>query len=283
MTLPLVPSSRIISWRSTAVVLCLAGCGDDGNAPTEVPYGQTTFVVVANPIVNDANQTTVPPPGTAQAGVAAAVTGGVSATTDATGVAVLSPVDAGVRSISFSGSGTSGTVQLSVAAQALKEVAVATDGSGASLMTEINYLFGGTVVDVRPSMTIAEVNAALAGSNRIVFLRAGVYTGDLVFSGSNVTLYGEGATGGTVTINGNVLVNGSQNRIRGTRITGDLSVPGSNFGMSFSRVAGDVSISGSGSVLLQSAFCGTVTIGGSGSTLLGNAGLAPLAPPTGGC
>jgi len=276
-------SRSMLRRRAGVLVLGLGACGDGTTAPTEVPYGETSFVVLTNPLVNEANQTPVSAPGSAQSGVSVSVQGGVSAMTNASGVAVLSPVTAGARVLTFSGNGTSGDVQLEIASQTLKEVAVATGGTGARVMAEISYAFGGTVVEIIPSMTIAEVNAALAGSNRIVFLGAGTYSGDLVFSGSSVTLYGEGATGGTVTIDGNVLVNGSQNRIRGARITGDLTVPGSGFGMSFSRVAGDANISGSSSVLLLSAFCGTVTIGGSGSTLLGNAGLAPVAAPAEGC
>jgi hypothetical protein len=276
-------SPSMLRCRTTAPAFGLAACGDGITDPTEVPYGETSFVVIANPVVNDANQTAIASPGTAQSGVSVSVQGGVSAATDTFGVAVLSPVTAGARILTFSGNGTSGDVELEIAARTLKEVAAATDGAGASVMAEISYGFGGTVVVITPSMPIAEVNAALAGSNRIVFLRAGTYSGDLAFSGSNVTLYGEGATGGTVTIDGSVIVNGSQNRIRGARITGDLTVPGSDFGMSFSRVAGEVSISGSNIVLLNSAFCDTVTISGSGSTLLGNAGLAPIAPPAGGC
>jgi hypothetical protein len=60
-------------------------------------------------------------------------------------------------------------------------------------------------------MSLGEVNAALAQSNAIVFFRAGTYTGDLAFSGSNVTLFGEGPTGGAVTLDGNITVDGSFN------------------------------------------------------------------------
>jgi hypothetical protein len=40
---------------------------------------------------------------------------------------------------------------------------------------------------------------------------------------------------------------------------------------------------GSGGTLLNNAFCGSVTIAGSGARLLGNAGLAPIPEPAGGC
>jgi hypothetical protein len=160
---------------------------------------------------------------------------------------------------------------------------VALNGTGAGSMANVLYAFGGTVTEIAPTMTNAQVNAALSGSNLIVFLRAGTYQGDLNFSGSNVTLFGEGSQGGAVTINGNVTVSGSGNRLRGARITGDLSVPGSNAGISYSRVVGTLTFDGSNGVLLNNAFCGTATVGGSGLRALGNAGLAPLPAPSGGC
>jgi pectin methylesterase-like acyl-CoA thioesterase len=170
-----------------------------------------------------------------------------------------------------------------IAAGDLREIAVALDGSGASVMANLQYAFGGEVVEITPAMSVQEVNAALAESNRIVFLRSGTYAGDLEFSGSNVTLFGEGSQGGTVTIAGNVVVSGSGNRLRGARITGDLSVPGSDAGISYSRVAGTLTVDGSDAVLLNNAFCGTTAISGSGLLALGNAGLEPLPAPAAGC
>jgi hypothetical protein len=172
-------------------------------------------------------------------------------------------------------------VQASVVERDLRELAVALDGNAATILADIQYPFGGTVVEVTPSMSVAEVNAQLARSNVIVFFRAGSYTGNLDFSGSSVTLFGEGAQGGTVTLQGDVQVTGSRNRIRGARITGTLTVPGSDFGMSFSRVQGAAAVSGSDASLLHNGFCIAPAITGSGATLLGNAGLAPIAPPAG--
>ncbi len=127
------------------------------------------------------------------------------------------------------------------------------------------------------------VNAVLARSNVIVFLRSGTYSGDLTFSGSNLTLFGEGPQGGTVTIDGNVTVNGSGNRIRGARILGDLSLIGSGAGITYSRVGGALAVSGSDAVLLNNVFCGAATISASGLLALGNAGLQPVPSPSGGC
>jgi hypothetical protein len=276
--------SRSTRLAVAMLLVSVIACGGDG--PTDPPdavYGETTVVYVLNPAVNDVNAITVPAPGSSRSGVQVAVTSGPSGTTGTNGDLALAPVAAGTWPVSFSATGASGQLSLDINQGDLREIAVALDGSGAGSMADIRYAFGGTVVEITPTMTIAQVNVELARSNLIVFLRAGTYTGDLNFSGSNVTLFGEGSQGGAVTINGNVTVSGSGNRLRGTRITGNLSVPGSNAGISYSRVVGTLAFDGSNGVLLNNAFCGTATVGGSGLRALGNAGLAPIPAPSGGC
>lgn len=260
-------------------LIATVACSDESPTELEVTFGETTFVVLVNPVVNDDNATSVPAPGSEQSGVPVTVTDGPSGTTNANGVVVLTDIAPGTRTLSVGGN----EVAVSIAEQELREVAVASEASTAGVMAEVPYAFGGQVIEITPSMSLADVNDALAQSNTIVFFRAGTYTGDLAFSGSNVTLFGEGPTGGAVTLDGNVVVDGSFNRIRGAHITGTLSIPGSDVGISFSRVAGDVQIDGSDTTLLSNAFCGTVTIDGSGLTALGNAGMSPVAPPTTGC
>ena len=259
-------------------------CGGDG--PTDPPgavYGETTVVYVMNPVVNQINAAAVPTPGSSRSGVSIAVTSGPSGTTGTNGELVLAPLTAGISPVSFSAGSATGQLSLDIAQGDLREIAVALDGSGAGVMANVLYEFGATVVEITPTMTIAQVNIELARSNLIVFLRAGTYQGDLNFAGSNVTLFGQGSQGGTVTINGNVTVSGSFNRLRGARITGNLSVPGSSAGISYSSVTGTLTLDGSNAVLLNNAFCGTATVAGSGLLALGNAGLAPLAAPGGGC
>ena len=257
---------------------CWSGCGDNGiTDPVDVELGETTFVFLLNPVINDANEQSVPAPGSAVSGVNVSIQNGPSATTGAGGVAVLAPVEPGTRTVSF---GSTSELSLTISSGDLREVAVAVDGSGAAQMANVVYGFEGqTVVEITPGMTVADVNEELAKSNQIVLLRGGTYTGDLEFSGSNVTLFGEGAGGGNVTINGNVTVSGSGNRLRGTRVTGELFVPGSDSGISFSSVTGAVHVDGSDAVLLNNAFCGDVTIDGSGTIALGNRGMAPVAAP----
>ena len=282
-----MPSQTFTRMRLLAWAMPLAtglACGGDG--PTDPPdaiYGETTVVYIVNPVVNDVNAVTVPAPGTSRSGVQVGITSGPSGITGANGDLSLAPVTAGTWPVSFSTTGSTGQLSLDIAQGDLREIAVALNGTTAGGMANIRYEFGGTVTEITPTMTNAEVNAALAGSNQIVFLRAGTYQGDLDFSGSNVTLFGEGSQGGSVTINGNVTVSGSGNRLRGTRIVGNLAVPGSSAGISYSRVTGTLNIDGSNGVLLNNAFCGTATVGASGLTALGNAGLAPLAAPSAGC
>jgi hypothetical protein len=259
-------------------------CGGDGPTnPPDVTYGETTVVYLMNPVVNTVNVVAVPAPGSSQSGVQVSVTGGPSGTTGSGGDLVLAPLTAGIQPVTFSAGAASGQLSLDIAQGDLREIAVALDGAGAGSMADVRYAFGGTVVEVTPGMTNAQVNTALSGSNQIVFLAAGTYPGDLNFSGSNVTLFGAGSQGGSVTINGNVTVSGSFNRLRGARIMGNLSVPGSDAGISYSSVTGALTLTGSNAVLLNNAFCGAATVSGSGLLALGNAGLAPLPAPTGGC
>ncbi len=59
---------RAVTSRSLFLV-CAVGCGGSAGPlpsmpPTSVTYGQTSLIVWVNPRVNDANDVTVPPPGT---------------------------------------------------------------------------------------------------------------------------------------------------------------------------------------------------------------------------
>lgn len=270
--------------RLTTLVVLLAACGSDAaTGPTDAAYGETTAVYMLNPVVNEVTNVSVSAPGTTQSGVQVAVTDGPSGTTGSTGDVVFASMAAGTRTLSFTSTEGTGQLGLDIAEGDLREIAVALDATGAAGMANVLYAFGGTVVEITPTMANAQVNAALSASNLIVFLRAGTYQGNLDFSGSNVTLFGEGSQGGSVTIDGNVTVSGSGNRVRGARITGDLSVPGSSAGISYSRVVGTLTVGGSSVVLLKNAFCGSATVSGGGLLALGNAGLAPLPGPGGGC
>ena len=259
------------------LLVLAAACGPAAD-PTDIQLGETTLIGWVNPRVNDINQALVAQPGTTRAGVSVRAQGGPGATTDANGIAVLSPIPSGSnQQFLLSGGGFSGDLFLNITAKDLREVAVALDGSGSHIMADVRYAFGGQVVEVNPAMTVTEINSALNGSNQIVLFTGGDYTGDYTFNGSNVTLFGEGASGGRVTLNGNITVSGSFNRIRGTRINGTLAVNGSDFGLTSSRVTGTTLVDGSDALLIDNDFCATVTVTGSGSVVLENSGLAPIA------
>jgi len=218
-------------------------------------------------------------PGTTQEDVTIAPDVGSSVTTDADGLAVIAPVSSGVRTLSISGGDTSGSVDVTIADQDLREVAIASDSSGSTIISNTLYSFSTKVVEITSDMTIADVNAALTESDTIVYLRSGVYTGDIIFAGSRITLYGEGETGGTVVLDGTITIDGSSNRIRGAIITGDLDINGSDAGVSFSRVEGATTVSGSDATFLFNELCGAFSRTSSGLIALGNAGLDPIAAP----
>jgi len=264
----------------SSLVASAIGCGSDPannntTSPTDVRFGDTALVVVVNPPVNDANSRTLPTPGQTRTGVRLTSDDGVAATTNADGVAVLAPLTTGSRIITVSGSNVGGSFTITMAGGELREIALSTQGPTAEVMVNVDYK-SDRVTEISPAMTISAVNAALAVSDTVVFFKGGVYAGDIDFSGSRVTLFGEGALGGQVTLEGNVMVSGSNSRIRGTRITGNLAVPASGVGLSFSRVDGSTASAGSDATFLDNALCGGASITGSGSIVLDNAGAAPL-------
>jgi hypothetical protein len=263
-------------------------CGGASNAPvpspapTSVAYGDTAVIVWINPPINDANQLSVPAPGTVRAGVVVDVVGEAAVKTASDGIAVLANVASGQQTLQFSGAAT-GSLAITLADKELREIAVALDATGAHLMADLHYRFGDTVVDVTPTMTEAEINTALNGSNEIVLFHSGTYNGNYLFSGSQVTLFGEGLMGGSVTLNGSITVNGSNDRIRGTRIVGGLSIDGGSFGMTYSHATGPVQLVGGSAIFIDNNLCGGGTFDGGSNGVLENYGVSPLAAPPAGC
>lgn len=262
----------------TGLFAFLLACGgDDPHDATNVTLGETTFVVVVNPTINDVNAHDVSEPGTTVEGVRVDG-GGRSVSTSATGVGVLSGVEPGSVTLQFGADGIDEELTETISNRDLIEIAVAVTPDGASRMARVVYAFGAEVVELGEDSTNEQVNDALSASNRIVLLSDGVYTGDLELSGSSVTLFGASTEGGRVTIDGNVSLSGSGNRIRGAHITGDVEMSGSNQGLSFSTIDGLLTVSGSDSVLLNNTLCGQTEIGDD-TYALGNRGLAPLTCP----
>jgi hypothetical protein len=261
-----------------SVLIAVAACGGDGGDPDplDVVLGETTLVIIVNPTINDVNEVAVPAPGVTLGEIEVSTDDGVAGETTDGGLVVLRDVSPGTRVISFDGLDASGSVTVTIGDGELREVAVAIDDAGASIMTEVVYELGGQVVELDPEMPSSALANALDQGNIIVFLGEGTYTEDLTFSGSDVTLFGAGAFGGRVTIDGGVTIEGSRNRIRGADVTGNVSVPGSDAALTFSRVEGNLQFEGSNGVLLQVQVCGDIDVGGSGATALGSAGLPPL-------
>ena len=268
----------LIAALPLVVFLVLLGCGgSEETDPTAVVLGETTFVFVANPVVNEIDDTDVGPPGDVHADIAIDSDDGRGTITDERGLAVLADVEPGQRSLAFDGSGLAAEHQLEIDDGDLREVAIALEGDRAEVMSLAVFALGGDLVEVPPDTPHGDVEDALGDSGTIVLFEDGLYEGDLDFSGSNVTLFGAGTRGGRVTLDGDITVGGSGNRIRGATITGDLDISGSDVSMSFSRIEGHAEVSGSDSILLFNDFCGDVDIGGSDTAALDNTGLAPLA------
>lgn len=102
---------RVVS--AAALVFVLAACGDDAvTDPVDVQLGETTFVFVVNPTINDATDPpeSVPSPGPNRGGVDVTIQDGPSGTTgsdltlDGSDAVLLNNAVCG--SVSIDGSGT---------------------------------------------------------------------------------------------------------------------------------------------------------------------------------
>jgi len=269
--------------RAILIPLMVLGCRDDLGpitGPDAIPLGQTAFVVLVNPTVNNSNKAMVPEPGAFRSGVAVAVVGGPTQTTDRYGIAALTPVSAGSKTLTTPGGGQ---IAATIDDKDVRDLFIAWSGASAALMVEVSYRFGGTVIEATPSMSVQQINTELAKDSLVVYLRRGTYVGDLNFAGNGVTVYGEGAAGGQVSLNGNVNVTGSNNRLRGVRVGGNVAINGSGFSMAYGRVDGTTQALGPDARLLRNALCGTVTVTGANLMLLDNAGPAPIPKEAAGC
>lgn len=247
--------------------------GADASDPTD-PRFATALVVVLNPAINDANRGAVPVPGAVRAGVTVLSDDGPGQITGNDGIAVLFPLSSGIRTVQLSGNGIAASFSVPMGPGTIREVAIAGDGGRADIMVDVSYT-SDTFIELGPTTPAAEINEALRVDDRLVFLRAGAFTGDLEISGSRVTLFGDGILGDTVTVQGNATISGSGSRIRGLHVTGNLSIPVNDAGVSFSRVDGTMTAGGSNLTVLANALCGGAAITGFSSYFVGNRGIAP--------
>lgn len=282
-------SSRALSLGIVPAALftaCVAGCGGDdtggGGSTTSTPdnpdvvAGLTAVVAILNPVPNAGHNTGVP----AEAGdqrnaiTVDAEPGQQDVTADGIGVVEVpsGPLDLHI-----------GPALLPLTVQAEGDVydaPIAYNGSGAAFFanTPIRYPVGEVsgALFFDPVDPLADIEVSLGTDLTIVVLGKGIYKGNLELPGKGVLLYGEGFTEHDVIIDGSVVVEGSEVRIRGVTITGDLSAKGNDFGISFSVVKGTTSITGNGGAFVRNVFCGTTTVPSSNATLLDNFGVEPL-------
>lgn len=274
------PACPALLSLSALLAAGAGACGDDDPNiidPADLRFGITTLVVVVNPPLNDGNRVVLPVPGALRGGLTVADSNGPAATTDDSGVAVLAPMPSGIRTILVSGGGAGGidgSFDVTIGPGALREVGVAADGPRVELMTSVEHA-PDRIMELSPAASADKLTAALGVSDRVVFLTAGVYTSDLDLATSRVTLFGQGALGGQVTIQGNVRLSAADTRLRGVHVTGTLTVPANSTAVSFSRVDGSTKVSGTDPIILANELCGGAAITGPGAFALGNRGVAP--------
>jgi hypothetical protein len=269
------------SWSVFVVVVTLAGCGARSGVPdADQPFGDSAVIVVVNPTVNEGNTVAVPASlSDGRDGILVDVDPGGSATTDATGLAVINEVVSGEAGLHLD---DSASLPLTVVSDGdVYDLAVAYDGTTVEAFANfpIRYGVGGDVLLFDTESDPATVADALSTNGNIVFFRNGTYRGNLLITGDDVIFFGEGFTERQVVIDGSVTVRGTGVRIRGFTITGDITVPGNDFGMAFSVVQGETQILGNAVAFLRNSFCGPVTVPSSNATLLDNEGMAPLLNP----
>lgn len=259
--------------RLALAAALLAACGDDdGN----LPFGETAVVVVVNPVANEGN-TAAPPAfvGTAHEGVAIDAEPGGSATTDATGLAVLHDLSVGPADLLLDGAPA---LPLDILGEGdVYDLAVAWDGQQVAAYDgfPIRYGVGGQILVIG---TTDDASTGLATDSAIVFFEDGIHVGNLLIEAEDVILYGEGLTGESVVVDGSVEVRGGNVRIRGVTITGDLVVFGNNFGMSFSVVEGATQLNGQAISFLRNVFCLGANVPSSNAALYDNWGLDAARP-----
>jgi len=281
--------------RTLTLVLALTstqllGCKDDAPAASDtgtdedqgdLPAGSTALVVLLNPIVNVEHATGTPSvAGTVQDAIDVVAMPGGEDTTDETGLAVVE-IAVGPTSVAFGAIDKPGTLALDVIAEGdVYDAAVAFDGAlaGYFAQTPIRYAVGepSGAIYIESGTPIGQIEQELTVDDVVVVLRPGVYEGDLEIRGHRVVLFGEGFSGGAVTITGSIEALGEGVRLRGLTIDVDVISAGDGFGMSFSVVRGNASITGDGGAFVRNVFCRAATVPTDDATLLDNVGLAPL-------
>jgi hypothetical protein len=254
-----------------AACVLAVSCGDDGGG--EGPpgdYGVTTnAVVVVNPVINQGSTTNVTV-GPTRADIAITATGDASASTDATGLAVVRDLPTGAVTLTLPRGSTTFTV---VQEKELYDVVVAHRDDGVEpLFPAVRYPIGANVVEVEPGGDIA---AAAQANGTVVLLKPGRYPGGFELRAESVIVFGawSAAEGPLSTIEGNVTPLGEGIRFRGLRIEGTLITTADDFSAAFCDID-DATITGVGVLLLRNTFvAGQATVPSSDAILVDNQGI----------
>lgn len=270
------------------VLLVLGACTDDakddagtGETGADQELGDTALVAIVNPVVNTGHNTGVPAEqGSERDGIPVNAEPGTDSPTANAGLAVVE-VPVGVIEVLI---GDAPALAHTVIAEGdVYDAAIAYDGSGAVLFenTPIRYAVGdgSEAIFYAPEDDLATINATLEQDDVIVVLGPGNYAGDITVKGSNVTLFGQGWSESAVTLDGSIVADGTDVRVRGLTITGSLTANGNLFGISFSVVHGPTDIKGNGGAFLRNTFCAGATVPSSNATLLDNYGIEPIPTP----
>lgn len=127
----------------------------------------------------------------------------------------------------------------------------------------------GVAVSTVPAGPVGEVDA---GNNTVVVIDGAAdgvdVTGDVVISGNNAIVYGEGPD--VSVIGGTLAIEKNNAKIRGVRILGDVVIDKNNTKMTFCVIEGNLTIHGNNTTIAGCDVYGTVTVTGLNTVLVQN-------------
>lgn len=273
---------RRTQWRIGLVIAlgcALAACApprdddDDNEGAGGAPglFGESTSIVlVVNPVINQGSSTTVQPGDQRQGHRVEVVDTAIVATTDETGLAVLSDVPTGEVTLRFD----SGSVTVNVQSERdLYDVVVAVRPDGVEhVIPPVRYPISGEVIVVEPG---ADLEDAASEDGAIVLLKPGAYPGNVELRAEGALLYGawDPFDGSGSIIEGDVTALGGNTRMRGVRVEGSLTTSANGFSAGFNEL-GSATLTGNGVSLIRNVFeSENATVPSSNAVLVDNTGV----------
>jgi hypothetical protein len=222
----------------------------------DIPYGEPALVVVVNARPDSTTTRSIEAPGASVADVYVEAQNGASAYTDASGIAVLSGIDAGFTTLTLEGDGETGTVGVQVNETGLTEVAISLRSDGAHPIAQVDWR-GEAVETLEPSATggVEVTTLGEESTGRVFVLSEESFGTDLEIRADNVVIYGEGFLRSWPMLTGAVRVYGRNVQLRGVWVEGPLEVNGPQFSMTFGGVGEDVTVAGGSATFLDTFFC----------------------------